>query len=126
MFNKVQIICATLALSTLGFFATFNGANASNLSVEFRFGGHHAHQFHQFYQPRPHRYYHPPRGKVHSVCKPRRALKKARNYFRVRGAEIRKINKRRIVVRGHRYGQRVKLVFANQRGCPVKSHQIRW
>lgn len=140
---KIKAICTALMLSTaavMGMSFSAQAANASNLSVEFRFGGHHAHPFHQFHFNKPHygpRHAHPqssmprhfephrPHG-LTSVCRPRHALKTARRYFHMRHADITKMTKRRIIVQGVRHGQRVKLVFANERGCPVMAHQVRW
>lgn len=60
------------------------------------------------YRPAPHR----------GICKPRRAVKKAR-HMGVRGSRIVRRNYKRVVVRGWRRGYPVKVVFANRRHCPV-------
>ena len=52
------------------------------------------------------------------ICKPRRAVKKAWK-MGVRNGRIVRRNNKRVVVRGWRYGYRVKVVFANRRHCPV-------
>lgn len=57
----------------------------------------------------------PPRR---GICKPRRAVKKAR-HMGVRGSRIVRRNHRRVVVRGWRHGYPVKVVFGNRRHCPV-------
>jgi hypothetical protein len=60
------------------------------------------------YGSRPHR----------GICKPRRAVKKAR-HMGVRSGRIVRRNHRRVVVRGWRRGYPVRVVFANRRHCPV-------
>ncbi len=51
-------------------------------------------------------------------CKPRRAVKKARN-MGVRKARIVRKNNRKVVVKGWRHGYPAKVVFANRHRCPV-------
>jgi len=61
-------------------------------------------------------HYGPPRR--HSVCKPRRAVKKAVN-LGVRDVRVVRRNAKRVVVKGWRRGYPVRVVFANRRHCPV-------
>ncbi len=52
------------------------------------------------------------------VCKPRRALRKARR-MGVRDAHIVRVNRRVIVVKGYRYGYPAKVKFGRSRNCRV-------
>lgn len=52
------------------------------------------------------------------VCRPHRAVKKARR-MGLRRAEIVRANHRKVVVEGFRHHRPVRVVFANERRCPV-------
>lgn len=124
---KFKALLSAIALSGLGLIATQNAAHADNVTLRFSFGnnGH----FHAPHVLPPHlRGHHvvPTPGYIRNTCSARRALRVARRDFDVRRAEIRRMNRQRIVVTGRRDHQRVRLIFANQRGCPVMSHQVRW
>ncbi|WP_394688344.1 hypothetical protein [Hoeflea sp.] len=58
------------------------------------------------------------RGYDRGFCKPRRALKKAR-HMGVRRADIVRAGYRRVVVEGIKHHRPVRVVFANERRCPV-------
>jgi hypothetical protein len=58
------------------------------------------------------------RGWDRGYCKPRKALKKARR-MGLRRTDIIRANHRRVVVRGFDRGYPVRVVFANERRCPV-------
>ncbi|TIT51621.1 MAG: hypothetical protein E5W72_10955 [Mesorhizobium sp.] len=51
-------------------------------------------------------------------CSPERAVNKAER-MGLRRARIIDINRRTVKVAGRQYGDRVVIVFANERGCPV-------
>jgi hypothetical protein len=51
-------------------------------------------------------------------CSPERALDKAER-MGLRRARIVDINRRTVKVAGRQYGDRMVIVFANERGCPV-------
>ncbi|TPL09583.1 MULTISPECIES: hypothetical protein [unclassified Mesorhizobium] len=51
-------------------------------------------------------------------CSPERALDKA-DRMGLRRARIVDVNRRTVKVMGRQYGDRVVIVFANERGCPV-------
>ncbi|MES0211992.1 hypothetical protein NKJ93_23335 [Mesorhizobium sp. M0028] len=51
-------------------------------------------------------------------CSPERALDKAER-MGLRRARIVDINRRTVKVAGRQYGDRVVIVFANERGCPI-------
>lgn len=53
-----------------------------------------------------------------NVCRPHRAVQKAR-HMGVRRADVIRANNRRVVVQGVRHHRSVRVVFANQRHCPV-------
>ena len=52
------------------------------------------------------------------VCRPHQAVQKAR-HMGVRRAYIDRVNHRRVVVEGFRHHRPVRVVFANDRHCPV-------
>ena len=56
------------------------------------------------------------RGRV--GCSPERALDKA-SAMGIRRARIAFVGERRIAVVGRQYGDRVRVTFARQRGCPI-------
>lgn len=51
-------------------------------------------------------------------CSPERAVNKAER-MGVRRARLIDINRRTVKVAGRQYGDRVVIVFANERGCPI-------
>lgn len=53
-----------------------------------------------------------------NVCAPRRAVRKA-SHMGVRGARVVRFDPRRVVVGGRAYGAPIRVIFANQRSCPV-------
>ncbi len=57
-------------------------------------------------------------GPKPNICKPKRAVNKARN-MGVRKTRIVRRNPNRVVVKGWRHGYPVRVVFANRRHCPV-------
>ncbi|MCY0147934.1 hypothetical protein OEG84_09480 [Hoeflea sp. G2-23] len=61
-----------------------------------------------------------PRHQARSECKPRKALRKARN-MGLNRTHIVRDNHRRVVVEGARHGRWMRVAFANQRHCPVIS-----
>ncbi len=61
-------------------------------------------------------------GHYRGICKPRRAVNKARHMGVRHGRIIRRGN-RRLVVRGWRHGYPVRVVFANRRHCPVIAYR---
>lgn len=52
------------------------------------------------------------------VCRPHRAIKKAR-HMGVRRADVVRAGHRRVVVEGFRHHRPVRVIFANERHCPV-------
>ena len=54
------------------------------------------------------------------ACAPRRALRKARR-MGIRNAHIVRVNRRVLVVKGYRYGDRAKVKFGRSGHCPVIS-----
>lgn len=52
------------------------------------------------------------------VCQPRRAVQKAR-HMGVRHADVVRVGPGRVVVRGFKHRHPVRVVFANERRCPV-------
>lgn len=132
---KLKALCTAIALSGMSLLSTQTAAHADNVTFKFRFGNQSNHNVHQAY-PHPPMYAQPiyrappyaiPRpGYQRPSCSPRRALRIARRDFDVRGADISRMNRDRIVVSGRRPHQRVRLVFANKRGCPIISQRVRW
>jgi len=58
------------------------------------------------------------RGWERGFCKPRKAVRKARR-MGLRHTEIVRAGHRRVVVEGFRHRHLVRVVFANERHCPV-------
>jgi len=109
---------AALVVATAGVAASAPAANAGSVGFELSFGGHgggivirdrnHRGGWNRFEGHRGYR----------DVCKPRRAVRKARR-MGVRRADVIRANHRRVVVEGVRHHRLVRVVFANQRSCPV-------
>ena len=110
---KATAIAATLALGALaGTAATSGTAEAHGVGFQgkgfsIHFGSGHGH-------------YHGHRGRgFRNKCRPGRALRKARSRG-LRRARLVRLNRRVVVVRGRKWGDRVTVGFANRRGCPVR------
>jgi len=114
---------AALVVATAGVAASAPAANAGGVGFELSFGGHgggivirdrdRRGGWNRFENHRGH-----DRGWGRSVCKPQRAVQKAR-HMGVRRADVVRANNRRVVVEGVRHHRIVRVVFANQRSCPV-------
>ena len=110
---KAVAIAATLALGAfVGSAATADTAEAHGVgfkgkgfSIHFGHGHGHYHGHHG--------------GGFRNKCRPRRALRKARSRG-LRRARIVRVNRRVVVVRGRKWGDRVVVGFQNRRGCPVR------
>lgn len=124
MFNqfKKSFIAIIISAATLGVGA--QSASAGGVTFEFRYG-HHGHGPVVRINPEHRRHFNPPSSR-NFYCSPRKAVKKARKRFGVRHAKIVRANHRKIVVRGYKRGHRVKVVFANDRGCPVIARRAVW
>ena len=101
---------AALVLASTGIAASAPAANAGGVGFEFSFGGGHG-----GITVRDHRR-HGSWGR--GSCRPGKAVRKAR-HMGVRRASISRVNHRRVVVSGVRHHRSVRVVFANQRHCPV-------
>jgi hypothetical protein len=117
MFQKIiRTAVLSIAIAAAGFgilattAATSGTAAAQSASFEFHFG----------HGPSP-RYRYIPRH-AQSFCAPRHAVRKAR-HMGVRDAHIVRRAPRRVAVRGWKHGHPVKVVFANERGCPVIAYR---
>ncbi|SOE12810.1 hypothetical protein SAMN05877838_0901 [Hoeflea halophila] len=109
---------AALVVAAAGVTASAPAANAGGFGFEFSFGGPGGgvviHDYgrrggwNRFEGHRRHR----------DVCRPHRAIKKAR-HMGVRRPDVVRLNNRRVVVQGVRHHRSVRVVFANQRHCPV-------
>ncbi len=138
MFSKtIRTILLSLVVSIGGIAATSTTANAGRVHVDFSIGGpgfyfssghghrrhvrrgyrhdygirrHRGHYGHRFYDGR-----HSYRSRR---CTPRRAFRKARR-MGVRDGRIARVNRRAIVVKGYRYGERTRIKFGRGRHCPV-------
>lgn len=125
MFNQLKksFIAIIISAATLG--AGAQTASAGGVTFEFRYGNH-GHGPVVRINPRHHgKYFNPPSSRNY-YCSPRKAVKKARKKFGVKHAKIARANHRKIVVRGYKRGHRVKVVFANHRGCPVIARRAAW
>lgn len=96
---------AAVVVATAGIAASAPAATAGGVGFELSIGGHGGGIV---VRDRGHR----------NVCKPRRAVQKAR-HMGIRRADVVRANNRRVVVRGVRHHRQVRVVFANQRSCPV-------
>lgn len=124
MFNnfKKSFIAIAISIATLG--AGMQSASAGGVTFEFRYG-YHGHGPVVRIDPYHGKYYRPPSSRTY-YCSPRKAVKKARKKFGVKHAKIARKNHRKIVVKGYKRGHRVKVVFANHRGCPVIARRAVW
>ncbi|MEM5473873.1 hypothetical protein WNZ14_19270 [Hoeflea sp. AS60] len=109
---------AALVVATAGIAASAPAANAGGIGFEFSIGGpgggfvvrdHRRHGGRDRFEGH--------RG-GRDVCRPHRAVQKAR-HMGVRRADVVRANHRRVVVKGFRHHRAVRVVFANQRSCPV-------
>ncbi len=109
---------AAVVVATAGIAASAPAATAGGVGFELSIGGHgggivirdHGRRggWNRFEGHRGHR----------NVCQPRRAVQKAR-HMGIRRADVIRANNRRVVVSGVRHHRQVRVVFANQRSCPV-------
>jgi hypothetical protein len=109
---KAAALAGTIALG--GVAATTGTASAQSgiyigsgvIAVHFngghRFGRHHGH-----------------RNRYYNRCSPRKALRKARRNG-IRHARIARVNHRGVVVKGRKWGDRVRIGFANNHRCSVR------
>jgi hypothetical protein len=106
---KAAALTAMLAVTgTAAGVATSTAASAQ--SIEFRFGA-----------PSGSRYHHAPRY-ARDFCDPRQAVSKA-SRMGLRRAHVVRHAPRRVAVQGYHRGHQSRIVFANQRGCPVIGHR---
>jgi hypothetical protein len=118
MNNFIRNALAALVVATAGFAASAPAANAGGVGFEFSFGGpgggvvirdyDRRGGWNRFEGHRGHR----------DVCRPHRAVQKAR-HMGIRRADVVRAGHRRVVVEGFRHHRPVRVVFANQRHCPV-------
>ena len=130
MFKKIKSTCIAIVVSAATLGASVPSASAGSATFEFRFGSHGHAPFVQII-PNRHQGFRAPSShtkKAHRAkkCSFNRAVKKARNKFGVRHAHVVRANHKRIVVKGMKRGHRVRVVFANQRKCPVISRRAIW
>ncbi|VVT27025.1 hypothetical protein [Rhizobium sp. EC-SD404] len=106
---KAVVLSAALVAGGIGTLAvTASSSNqAAAQSIELRFGNGHAPRYRQ-----GGRHFAP------NFCDPRHALGKAQS-MGIRRAHVVRNAPRRVAVAGFQRGQQVRVVFANQRGCPV-------
>ncbi|PHR17030.1 MAG: hypothetical protein COA37_23280 [Hoeflea sp.] len=114
----IRNVLAALVVATAGVAASAPAANAGSVGFELSIGGHgggivirdrdRRGGWNRFEGHRGHR----------NVCRPHRAVQKAR-HMGVRRADVIRANNRRVVVQGVRHHRSVRVVFANQRNCPV-------
>jgi len=114
---------AALVVATAGVAASAPAANAGGIGFEFSIGGPGGGVIVRDYDRRggwnrfeSHRGH--DRGWERGFCKPRKAVRKARR-MGLRHSEIVRAGHRRVVVEGYRHHRPVRVVFANQRHCPV-------
>ena len=114
---------AALVVATAGVAASAPAANAGGIGFELSIGGpaggivvrdHGRHGGWDRGRDRRHGYDRGHRG----FCKPHRAVNKAR-HMGVRRADVVRAGRNRVVVAGMRHHRPVRVVFANQRNCPV-------
>jgi hypothetical protein len=117
---------AALVVATAGVAATAPAATAGGIGFEFSIGGpgggvivrDHGRGWDRF---EGHRggwdRYEGHRG-GRDVCRPHRAIEKARD-MGIRRADVIRAGHRRIVVEGFRHHRPVRVIFANERHCPV-------
>jgi len=127
--NKIiRNAIAAIAVAAAGFAASAPAANAGGIGFEFSIGGpgggivvrdHRRHGGWDRFEG--HRgggwdRYDGHRGR--DVCRPHRAVEKAR-HMGVRRADVVRAGHRRVVVEGFRHHRPVRVIFANERHCPV-------
>lgn len=107
MNSFIRNALTALVVATAGIAASAPAANAGGIGFELSIGG--------------------PAGSIvirdhdrrgRSFCQPRHAVQKAR-HMGVRRADVVRSGHRRLVVEGFRHHRPVRVVFANQRNCPV-------
>lgn len=107
---------AALVVAAAGVTASAPAANADSFGFGFSFGGPGGGVY--FHDGGRHRGGWERPGHRRGFCKPNRAVRKAR-HMGVRRADVVRANHRRVVVAGFRHHRPVRVVFANQRRCPV-------
>lgn len=118
IFRSALVVCALAVAGIAGISATSQSAAAQSIELRFGTGGGYQHYGPRHHAPRRHfghRRHAPP---VANICGPRQAVGKA-SAMGVRNARLVRNAPRRVAVRGYRGGYPVRVVFANQRGCPV-------
>lgn len=123
MIKSVKAAAIAIAVTTGAAVLSTSSAQAGQFSFGFEIRGpggyyhfHNGHpsQGHYHNGPRHHNnQYRAQRG-----CKPRLAVRKARK-LGVHRAQLIRMNKKTLKVRGFRYGHRTVIKFANRRGCPI-------
>jgi len=110
---KAAVLAGTIALG--GVAATTGTASAKSsiyfgggTGVSIHFGG-----GHRFGHRRGHRH------GFYNRCSPRKALRKARHRG-IHRAYVDRVSHRGVVVKGRKWGDRVKIGFANNRHCSVR------
>ncbi len=110
---KVAALAGTIALG--GVAATTGAASAqsgtflgSSSGISIHFGG-----GHRYGHSRGHRH------GYYNRCSPRKALRKARRKG-IRRAYVARVSDRGVVIKGRKWGDRVKIGFANNRHCSVR------
>ncbi|MCY0096087.1 hypothetical protein [Hoeflea ulvae] len=129
MTNPIRTALAALVVAAAGIAASAPAANAGGIGFELSIGGpsgaivvrDHDRRggWNRFEGHRNDRWNRGHRG-GRSACKPQRAVSKAR-HMGVRRAEVIRANHNRVVVAGVRHHRSVRVVFANDRNCPVIS-----
>ncbi|WP_417416223.1 hypothetical protein [Hoeflea sp.] len=114
---------AALVVATAGVAASAPAAHAGGVGFELSIGGHGGGIVIRDHDRRGGwNRFEGHRGHGRSACKPQRAVQKAR-HMGVRRADVVRANNRRVVVQGVRHHRTVRVVFANQRNCPVISYR---
>lgn len=108
---------AALVVATAGLAASAPAATAGNLTFDFRIGGPDGGAMYRDHG-RNRGWDRFERHRDRGVCKPRRALRKARR-MGLRHTDIVRANRRKVVVEGYRHHRPVRVVFANEQRCPV-------
>jgi hypothetical protein len=118
MFNTIKT-AALAALVGLGTLAAIPATTAQADSLYLGFGNNNDPRF-GVYTGDDDGYYREHRRERNwrRSCSPDRALDKAER-MGLRRARIVDINRRTVKVAGRQYGDRVVIVFANERGCPI-------
>ena len=114
---KTSLLATLIAIGTL-FGAAVSTATPAKADGRFSFGVEFGNGYHHDVRRGDRRWRgwdRPRRG----VCRPGRALRKARR-MGVRRAYVHRVGRRGVVVGGRRYGERVRVGFARAPGCPVR------